>query len=151
MAPCVAALALSVAAATYAQSQKFTPPRLLKAELPPCPLQTVAGGGEVLIEAIVDRSGAVEPAGHPARNAAVHTDGVRRHADWRFEPARDRLVRMASRQPVDMPIAIARCLPAARPDEHADDRRVAEGLEQAVGRRRISDLDGNAELSAAGT
>jgi hypothetical protein len=53
----LATLAVSVATAGYAQSLKFTPPRLLKAELSALPAPTIAGGGEVLIEATVGRDG----------------------------------------------------------------------------------------------
>jgi hypothetical protein len=57
----VGALALSVAA-TYAQSNRFTPQRLLTGDISPLPSPTTAGGGEVLIEAMVDRSGGLK---HP--------------------------------------------------------------------------------------
>ena len=84
----LATLALSVAAAGYAQSQKFTPPRLLKAELRPMPLPTIAGGGEVLIEAIVDRNGGL---GRPVilRGTPPYTQMVfDAMSTFRFEPAR---------------------------------------------------------------
>jgi Gram-negative bacterial TonB protein C-terminal len=101
-----AALTLGVAAATYAQSLKFTPPRLLKAEVSALPAPTVVGGGEVLIEATVDRAGTVTRPivlrGTPPYTQMV-LDAV---ATWRFDPAR------ASgpdgrESAVDVPVAIA--------------------------------------------
>ena len=53
----LATLILGVTTAASAQAPKFTPPRLLKAELAALPAPTIAGGGEVLIEATVDRTG----------------------------------------------------------------------------------------------
>lgn len=84
----VAALAVSFADATDAQSLKFTPPRLLAAELRPMPLPTVAGAGEVLIEAIVDRNGNL---GRPVilRGTPPYTQMVfDAMSTFRFEPAR---------------------------------------------------------------
>jgi hypothetical protein len=99
-----AALVLSVAA-TYAQSQKFTPPRLLKVELSTLPVDTVAGGGEVLIEATVDRSGALRQPiilrGTPPYVQMV-LDAMR---SWRFEPAR-LVAPDGVEATVDMPVAI---------------------------------------------
>ena len=85
-----ALLAMAVVVSAQAlQKPRFIPPRLTTAELPPLPAQTVAGGGEVLIEALVDRSGAVlRPVivrGTPPYTQFV-LDVVSR---WRFEPARD--------------------------------------------------------------
>jgi hypothetical protein len=83
-----AALVVSMAGATYAQSPRFTPPRLLRAELPPMPPSAIAGAGEVLIEAIVDRTGAL---GRPVilRGTPPYTqtmfDAI---STFRFEPAR---------------------------------------------------------------
>jgi hypothetical protein len=102
----LATLVLGVAAATYAQSPKFTPPRLLKAELPPMPPPTIAGAGEVLIEAIVDRTGAL---GRPVilRGTPPYTQMVfDAMSTFRFEPAR-----MAGpdgvEAAIEMPITIA--------------------------------------------
>ena len=102
----VAALAVSIAGATHAQSPKFTPPRLLKAELPPMPPPTIAGAGEVLIEAIVDRTGAL---GRPVilRGTPYYTQMVfDAMKTFRFEPAR-----MAGpdgvEAAIEMPITIA--------------------------------------------
>jgi len=84
----VAALAVGFAGATDAQSIKFTPPRLLAAELHPVPLPTVAGAGEVLIEAIVDRNGNL---GRPVilRGTPPYTQMVfDAMSTFRFEPAR---------------------------------------------------------------
>lgn len=101
-----ATLALSVVAATSAQSMKFTPPRLLKAELPPLPAPTIAGGGEVLIEAIVDQTGR---AGRPVvlRGTPPYTQMVLDAMTlWRFEPAHT-VTAEGTKTAVDMPIAIA--------------------------------------------
>jgi hypothetical protein len=82
------ALALVVSAQGL-QAPRFIPPRLKSAELPPLPAPTVAGGGEVLIEAIVDRRGAmtrpvVSRATPPYTQLVL--DAISR---WQFEPARD--------------------------------------------------------------
>jgi hypothetical protein len=50
-------LVLALGSAATAQTFRFTPPRLVKAELPPVPSPMVIGGGEVLIEALVDARG----------------------------------------------------------------------------------------------
>jgi len=66
----------------------FAPPRLVRTSLPPAPLPTVLGGGEVLIEAIIDRSGTVT---RPVllRSTPPYSqlmlDAVMR---WQFLPAR---------------------------------------------------------------
>lgn len=102
----LAALALSSAAATYAQPLKFTPPRLLKAELPAIPAPTIVGGGEVLIEAIVDRTGRVT---RPIvlRATPPYTQMVLdAAATWRFEPART-IGPDGVETAVEMPVAIA--------------------------------------------
>jgi TonB family protein len=86
----LAALALvAVVSAQGVQRAEFIPPRLTAASLPPLPSPNVAGGGEVLIEAIVDRRGAMT---RPSilRATPPYTqfvlDAISR---WRFEPARD--------------------------------------------------------------
>jgi hypothetical protein len=86
----VASLAMAaVLSAQALQNPRFVPPRLTIAELPPLPAPTVVGGGEVLIEALVDRRGAVlRPVivrGTPPYTQFV-LDVVAR---WRFEPAHD--------------------------------------------------------------
>ncbi|MEO5739185.1 MAG: energy transducer TonB [Vicinamibacterales bacterium] len=84
----LATLALSVGAVAYAQSIKFTPQRLLKAEVSVLPSPMVVGGGEVLIEATVDRTGALT---RPIilRGTPPYTQLVLDAASrWRFEPAR---------------------------------------------------------------
>jgi hypothetical protein len=86
---CVAAT-LAWSAIVAAQSQQFTPPRLLHANLPPLPSPNVLGGGEVLIEFIVDRTGAVTRpvivrATPPYTQMLLETI-----AGWRFESARAR-------------------------------------------------------------
>ena len=84
----VAALVLGVAAVGYAQSEKFIPARLLAAELASLPATTTVGGGEVLIEAIVDRNGVLTRPiilrGTPPYTQFVF-DAIRK---WRFTPAR---------------------------------------------------------------
>ncbi len=81
---------LSVALSAQAlQAPRFNPQRLTAAVLPPLPGPHVTGGGEVLIEAIVDRRGLVT---RPAvlRSTPPYTDLVLEAvARWRFEPARD--------------------------------------------------------------
>lgn len=102
----VATLALSVATAGYAQSLQFTPPRLLKAELSPLPAPTIVGGGEVLIEAIVDRTGRLT---RPIvlRGTPPYTNMVLEAvAAWQFEAARVRGLDGVDAT-VEMPVAIA--------------------------------------------
>src|SRR5688572_30288845 len=102
----VAALCVGFAGSTTAQSLKFTPPRLLKAELRPMPLPTAAGGGEVLIEAIVDRNGAL---GRPVilRGTPPYTQMVfDAMSTFRFEPART-TGPDGVEAAIDMPITIA--------------------------------------------
>lgn len=82
----VAAFALTSALAAQ-QTPSFTPPRILRAELPALPAPTVAGGGEVLIELPIDRNGVpVRPV--LLRSTAPYTqmmlDAIMR---WAFEPA----------------------------------------------------------------
>jgi hypothetical protein len=102
----VAALALSAAAAVSAQRLEFTPPRLIKAQLTPLPAPTIAGGGEVLIEAIVDRTGRV---GRPIvlRGTPPYTNMVLEAiATWQFDAARERSLTGVDTT-VEMPVAIA--------------------------------------------
>ena len=102
----LAALALSAAAGVSAQRLEFTPPRLLKAQLTPLPAPTIAGGGEVLIEAIVDRTGRV---GRPIvlRGTPPYTNMVLEAiATWQFEAARERSLTGVD-SAVEMPVAIA--------------------------------------------
>jgi TonB family protein len=67
----------------------FTPPRLIGGDPPGLPPATVVGGGEVLVEVTVDKSGAVSRA-TLIRNTPPYgqmvLDAVRR---WRFTPAHD--------------------------------------------------------------
>jgi TonB family protein len=85
--PLVLVLAVSVDLAAQ-QPATFIPPRILNAALPASPALTVAGGGEVLIEAIVGRSGTVT---RPTLlrstppYAQLMLDAIAR---WRFLPAR---------------------------------------------------------------
>jgi TonB family protein len=102
----LAVLALSAAAGVSAQRLEFTPPRLLNAELSPLPAANVAGGGEVIVEAIVDRTGKVtRPTvvrGTPPYTNMVLEAVVR----WQFQPARVRGLDGADTA-VEMPVAIA--------------------------------------------
>lgn len=101
----LAVLALS-AAGVSAQRPAFTPPRLLKADLPPLPAPNIAGGGEVLIEAIVDRTGRLT---RPSvlRGTPPYTRMVLEAvATWQFEAARVRGLD-GTDTTVEMPVAIA--------------------------------------------
>jgi hypothetical protein len=71
------------------QKPRFVPPRIKAAELPPLPAPNIAGGGEVLIEATVDRRGLViRPA--VLRATPPYTQFVLdAMARWQFEPARE--------------------------------------------------------------
>lgn len=92
----LAALALAaVVSAQGLRKPEFFPPRLRTAQfqpqlqLPPLPSPNVTGGGEVVIEALIDRRGAVL---HPAivRATPPYTQFVLDAiARWQFEPARD--------------------------------------------------------------
>ena len=98
-------LTLSPALAAQPQST-FVPPRISSAALPVPPPLTVAGGGEVLIEAIIDRSGAVT---RPVLlrstppYAQYMLDAIAR---WRFLPARTATPTTPD-TPVDAPVLIA--------------------------------------------
>ena len=117
----IAAFVLGAAIVGYAQAEKFIPARLLTAELATLPVTTTVGGGEVLIEAIVDRNGLLTRPiilrGTPPYTQLVF-DAIRR---WRFTPARtvgldgvERTVEMpvsigaAYRAPTDGPRSTAR-------------------------------------------
>src|SRR5215213_8969456 len=71
------------------QERRFVPPRITAAALPQLPSINVVGGGEVLIEAVIDRRGLMT---RPSilRSTAPFTqfvlDAIPR---WQFEPARD--------------------------------------------------------------
>jgi outer membrane biosynthesis protein TonB len=101
----VAMLVLSAATTSYAQRAAFTPPRLVKGDLPTLPAPTVAGGGEVLIQTSVDRSGRLSRPiilrGTPPYTQMV-LDAI---ASWRFEPART-IDAGGSETIVEMPVAI---------------------------------------------
>jgi TonB family protein len=83
----VAALALP-AALPAQQRPPFSPPRIVFADLPAPPPPMAVGGGEVLVEAIIDRSGTVT---RPVLlrstppYAQMVLDAIAR---WRFQPAR---------------------------------------------------------------
>jgi hypothetical protein len=100
------ALAGVMSAQGLQKPPQFTPPRLLKAELPALPAPTAAGGGEVLIEATVDRSGALR---HPIilRGTPPYVQMVLDAVSkWRFEPA---LIVGSDgvESAIDMPVAIS--------------------------------------------
>jgi TonB family protein len=99
-------LALSPAFAGAQQPAKFTPPRVSSAALPAPPSLNVAGGGEVIIEAIVDRSGAVTRPVLLRSTPPYAQFMLEAVARWRFLPAR-----VASpgspESPVDSPVLIA--------------------------------------------
>ena len=102
----LAALAISAAAGVSAQRLAFTPPRLVKTELSPLPAPTIVGGGEVLIEATVDRTGRLTRP-NVLRGTPPYTNMVLDTvATWRFEAASVRNVDGRD-EAVDMPIAIA--------------------------------------------
>jgi len=105
----VASLAMAVIVSAQAlQKPRFLPPRLKTAELPampPLPAPTVSGGGEVVIEALVDRRGTVlRPA--IVRATPPYTqfvlDAIVR---WQFDPARD-IDYKGLETVVDMPITV---------------------------------------------
>jgi TonB family protein len=103
--PLVLVLAGSVELAAQ-QPATFIPPRILNAALPAPPALTVAGGGEVLIEAIVARSGTVT---RPTllRSAPPYAQFVLDAiAQWRFLPARTSSAGTPE-TPVDAPVLIA--------------------------------------------
>ena len=106
----VASFALAaVVSAQVPQKPRFIPPRLKTVELlplPPLPAPTVIGGGEVVIEALVDRLGMVlRPT--VVRSTPPYTQFVLDAiARWRFEPARD-IDYKGIETAVDMPISVA--------------------------------------------
>jgi hypothetical protein len=102
----LAALALAVPlAAQGTRVAYFVPPRLVNAELPPLPAPNIAGGGEVLIEGIVDRRGVLTRP-MTLRATPPYTqfilDAIVR---WRFEPARD-IDYKGVETTVEMPVTI---------------------------------------------
>ena len=103
---CQLAVAFWLAAPLVAQGTMFTPPRLARAELPPVPSPMTAGGGEVLVEVLVDTSGrATRPT--VLRSTPPYTqmvlDAVSR---WQFQPARARDVTGAEAA-VEAPITVS--------------------------------------------
>jgi outer membrane biosynthesis protein TonB len=102
----IAVLALSAALPVSAQRLAFTPPRLLTADLTPLPAPTIIGGGEVLIEATVDRTGRVTRP-NVLRGTPPYTNMVLDAVTtWRFEAASVRSVDGRD-ESVDMPVVIA--------------------------------------------
>ena len=103
--PLAAFALVAVVSGQALQKPQFVPPRLKAAQLPPLPAPTVAGGGEVSIEAIVDRRGAVT---RPAiiRATPPYTqlvlDAISR---WQFDPARD-IDYKGLETTVEMPVTI---------------------------------------------
>ncbi len=102
----MAVLAVVVPAGASAQLRGYSPPRLLRADIPPEPPSTVIGGGEVLIEFIVDVRGTVTRPiivrGTPPYTQMV-MDAIAR---WQFEPARAVDERGAQRE-VQAPITVS--------------------------------------------
>jgi TonB family protein len=99
------AIALALSTAVFAQTPVYSPPRLLHAELPPEPSVRVVGGGEVLIELIVNAQGrAIRPSvvksSPPFTQMVVST-----LARWRFEPAQE-VDEAGVARPVEVPIAV---------------------------------------------
>ncbi len=83
----LAAVAMSPAVAAQ-RPAPVTPPRILSVELPALPSPTVAGGGEVVIEATIDANGSVS---RPVflRSTPPYSDMILGAiARWRFRPAR---------------------------------------------------------------
>jgi TonB family protein len=106
--PCAASavLAVAVSAGVSAQNRGYSPPRLLSAELPAEPSPTVVGGGEVLIEFIVDVRGTVT---RPTivRSTPPYTQMVLDAiARWQFEPARAADERGVAR-PIQAPLTVS--------------------------------------------
>jgi len=86
----VSALAVVFVVAIAAQQPAFTPPRLLRGDAPGLPPPTAVGGGQVIVEATIDPSGA--PIGVTVLRSTppftqMLVDTVSR---WRFTPARSR-------------------------------------------------------------
>ncbi len=103
---CQLALAFWLAAPLVAQGTFFAPPRLVRAELPPIPNPMIAGGGEVLVEVLVDiRGRATRPT--VLRSTPPYTqmvlDAISR---WQFQPARARDITGAE-SAVDAPITVS--------------------------------------------
>jgi outer membrane biosynthesis protein TonB len=99
---------IALAAALSAQGlqeRRFIPPRITAAELPPLPSMNVVGGGEVLIEALIDRRGLMT---RPSilRSTPPFTqfvlDAITR---WQFEPARD-IDYKGQETTVEMPVTV---------------------------------------------
>jgi hypothetical protein len=87
------------------QPPRFVPPRITAAELPQLPSVNVVGGGEVLIEALIDRRGVMT---RPSvlRSTPPFTQFVLDAiARWQFEPARD-IDYKGQETTVEMPVTI---------------------------------------------
>ena len=100
--------------------------------LPPLPAPTVAGGGEVLIEAIVDRRGVGDTSHRVESDAALHA--VRARCDVALAVRAGARLRLQRRGDNGRYADHRHCdLPAACPLEHADHRRAAERREKVSG------------------
>ena len=102
-----AAIVLAVSTVAAAQpAPTFTPPRIISAALPDLPAPNVAGGGEVLVEATVDRTGKLTRL-ILLRSTPPYTSLVLEAVSrWRFQPARASNGR-DDETPVEAPILIA--------------------------------------------
>lgn len=88
------------------QAPRFIPPTITSAELPRLPSVNVVGGGEVIIEALIDRRGVIT---RPAvlRATPPFTEFVLDAiARWQFQPARD-IDYKGVETTVEVPVTIA--------------------------------------------
>jgi hypothetical protein len=85
----VAAMGVALCAVVSTQpAATFSPPRILSAAVPDLPAPNVVGGGEVLIEATIDRNGGLARL-VLLRSTPPYTDLVLSALSrWRFQPAR---------------------------------------------------------------
>jgi hypothetical protein len=88
------------------QAFKFIPPRISSVVMPTDPPLTVVGGGEVLIEAIVNQSGAVTRPVLLRSTPPYAQYMLEAVARWRFLPARASSPDVPE-APVDVPVLIA--------------------------------------------
>lgn len=102
----VVAAAVVCSTVSAAQTRPYSPPRLMRVELPPEPAPTVIGGGEVMIEFIVDERGTVT---RPVivRGTPPYTEMILKAiSGWQFEPARA-VDERGTERPVQAPITVS--------------------------------------------